>query len=46
MNSDTNPTHPGSGVMTPTPLFPHQELALQRLHDNPRYMLAMDMGSG
>lgn len=32
--------------MTPTPLFPHQELALQRLQDNPRYMLAMDMGSG
>lgn len=28
------------------PLFDHQRLALQRLQDNPRYMLAMDMGSG
>lgn len=46
MNSDNNTTRPGTGVMTPTPLFPHQELALQRLQDNPRYLLAMDMGSG
>ena len=45
-DASNNTTRPGTGVMTPTPLFPHQELALQRLHDNPRYMLAMDMGSG
>ena len=42
----SNTATSGSGVMTPTPLFPHQELALQRLRENPRYALMMDMGSG
>ena len=32
--------------MTRPPLFDHQKLALQRLRDNPRYILALDMGAG
>lgn len=38
--------NPGTGVSPRPPLFPHQELALQRLRDNPRYILALDMGAG
>ena len=45
MNTNT-PTTPGTGVIPRPPLFPHQELALQRLRDNPRYILALDMGAG
>src|SRR5699024_5567715 len=32
--------------VTRPPLFEHQKLALQRLQDNPRYILDLDMGSG
>lgn len=42
----TETTTPGSGVTSRPPLFPHQELALQRLTENNRYLLALDMGSG